>query len=161
MAEIPENQPQPISGQPLNSSQSDESVSSAPQNNSRSGKKPQTLRKKNRAYLERAFPVEYVKNGFNGTRAYLAIRPNASTETARVEASKTLAKHNVKKAIADLLPSDRYHRDIIKKALDQEVEMPMSWGDKHKFLRTSLELKGHLVGDKGRSSVNIGLIIER
>lgn len=117
--------------------------------------------KKNREHIEKAFPVEYVKSGFNGTRAYRAIRSNATAGTAAVESSNLLRKPNIKKAIAELLPSDRYHRDIIKKALDTEPSEPPTWSDKHKYLRTSLELKG-LIGDSTKNTnVNIGLIIER
>ena len=117
------------------------------------------MTKISREYVEKAFPVEYVANGFNGTQAYKKIRPNTDTNVAAVQANRLLRKDKTKKSIADLLPSDEYHRDIIKKALAMKPEQAIDWNTKHKYLRTSLELKG-LLGDKPHTNVNIGLIIE-
>ncbi len=48
---------------------------------------------------EQAFINEYLKNGFNGVRAYLAIHPDTKYESARVKASKLLTKVTVREAI--------------------------------------------------------------
>jgi phage terminase small subunit len=47
----------------------------------------------------RAFIAKYLSNGYNGTRAYLAIKPNASYDTARAEASRYLSHHCIQEAI--------------------------------------------------------------
>jgi phage terminase small subunit len=48
------------------------------------------------------FIAEYLKC-FNGTRAYMAVYPKASTETARANASDLLSNTNVSEAIQDKL----------------------------------------------------------
>ena len=47
----------------------------------------------------RAFVREYVRNGYNGTRAYLALRPDVGEHSARVSATRTLARDSTRKAM--------------------------------------------------------------
>lgn len=46
------------------------------------------------------FALHYVANGFNATAAYKSVHPGVTDGTARVEGSRTLAKPNVREAIA-------------------------------------------------------------
>ena len=119
------------------------------------------MTKINRQMLEKAYPIEYVNNGFNGTKAYLSVKKGAKPSTARSESTRLSAKPSIQKAIADLLPSDEYHRDKLKEVMDLQPEQPLSYGEKLKYIRTSLELKGKLGGNTNTGNVNIGLIIER
>lgn len=49
-----------------------------------------------------AFCQEYMKNGFNATRAYMAVYPNTGEDAARSSASDLLTKPNIIKRIAEL-----------------------------------------------------------
>lgn len=115
--------------------------------------------KRNRAYLEQQFPVEYIRNGLNGRKAYRAIRPSASEGTAGVEASRLLTKPKVQKRLMELLPNDEVESDIISSALSSKITQPMTWKDKHKYLVTSLTLKGYLK-DKPQNQTQVNIIIE-
>ncbi|MGE4244291.1 terminase small subunit [Ramlibacter sp.] len=52
--------------------------------------------------LDKRFCAEYVRNGGNGTQAYLAARPEVSEGSARTMAARLLAKVHVKQEIATL-----------------------------------------------------------
>ena len=51
---------------------------------------------------QKVFCQEYVKNGMNGTKAYMKAYSDVSEETARVNASRLLTNANVKKYIEEL-----------------------------------------------------------
>lgn len=110
--------------------------------------------------LEQAFPTAYIQQGLNATRAYKQIKTGASYETARVEGSRILAKPAVQKRIQELLPDDSLEAGVIIRALQDKPVREISWTEKHKFLETSLKLKGYTTGGN-ESSRNIGIIIER
>ena len=48
------------------------------------------------------FCREYVKNGLNGTKAYMKAYPDCTEETARINASKLLTKTNIQNYIKEL-----------------------------------------------------------
>lgn len=116
--------------------------------------------KKNRELLERQFPLEYIANGLNGTRAYKAIKVNATEQTARVEASRLLAKPNIQKTILELLPSDEVESRVIKQALSTKPRKEMSWGEKHRYLETSLKLKGYLKDNSNTNNIQVNMVIK-
>lgn len=112
--------------------------------------------------LKEAFPVEYVKNGLNATQAYKTLKPNVTRESARALAPLILADVSVQERIRALLPSEEVESGVITEAITAEVEEPMTWRDKHKYLETSLKLKGLLNNNSTDSkNVNVGIIIER
>ncbi len=49
--------------------------------------------------LEELFVSEYISNGFNGTQAYLKVRPDVKEESAAVSSARWLDKVTVKNAI--------------------------------------------------------------
>ena len=49
--------------------------------------------------IEELFVAEYIKNGQNGTQAYLAIRPDSKERSASVSAYRLLKKNAVVEAI--------------------------------------------------------------
>ena len=116
--------------------------------------------KRNRELLERAFPAAYIQQGLNATQAYKQIKRGASYETARVEGSRILAKPAVQKRIQELLPDDSLEAEVIINALQDKPTREINWTEKHKFLETSLKLKGYMT-DRPESGTNIGIIIER
>ena len=110
--------------------------------------------------LEQAFPAAYIQQGLNATRAYRQIKKGASYDTARVEGSRTLAKPAIQKRIQELLPDDSLEAGVIISALQDKPVKEINWTEKHKFLETSLKLKGYMT-DRPESGANIGIIIER
>jgi len=105
------------------------------------------------------FCNEYVNNGMNGTQAYISIYKNKNVSTAKVSASRMLSNPNIREYIVGLLPKDDLkEQDLIYKAFNSEKPKNISWRDIHKFVRTSLELKGKLNKDKN-TDVKIGLVI--
>ena len=117
--------------------------------------------KKNKEHLHNAFPVAYVENGLNATRAYKAVKTKVKLSTANVEGSKLLAIPSIQDKIRSLLPSEEVEGSVIREAITAEVEEPMTWRDKHKYLETSLKLKGLLNNNTEKPSVQVGIIIER
>lgn len=121
--------------------------------------KAKRTRKPN-TFLEQAFPAEYIRQGMNGTRAYLAIKPQVKVETARAEAPLILAKPSVRQAIMDMLPSDDVESKVIKDAFKAKRPDKIDWKDLHKYTELSLKLKGYL-NTETKGNVNIGIIIEK
>lgn len=121
--------------------------------------------KRNSLALERAFPAEYIKHGLNGTRAYQAIKARQGTsitrQSASILASRQLDKVSVQDKIRALLPSEETEAGVIRDALATKPRKDMSWGEKHRYLETSLKLKGLLKNTDDKSSVQVGIIIER
>lgn len=69
----------------------------------KSTKKPQEPKKleKKISDSERAFIDAYMSNGYNATRAYMAVHPKAKYESARAASSVVLTNLNIKEAIAE------------------------------------------------------------
>lgn len=118
-------------------------------------------RQKNRETLEQVFPVAYVANGLNGTRAYKSLKPNTTDKSAGVLASRQLEKVSVQQRILALLPSEKVEAGVIHKALTGTIHREINWTERHKYLETSLRLKGLLNNNIDKSNVNVGIIIER
>ena len=55
--------------------------------------------------LEESFVPEYISNGFNGTQAYLAIKPDVKEESDAASATRFLKKVSVQNAI------DAHHKE--------------------------------------------------
>ena len=66
------------------------------------------------------FCQEYVKNGNNGTKAYLIAYPDVTEETAKVNASRLLTNANVKAYIKEL-------QNKIEKKRIMSIEERMDW----------------------------------
>ena len=111
--------------------------------------------------LREHFAVAYVKNGLNGTKAYRELKPNVSKDTARAEAPAILALPSVQERIRALLPSEEIEASVIRQALTGDIERTINWTERHKYLETSLKLKGLLNITAQTASTNIGIIIER
>ena len=106
------------------------------------------------------FANEYIRNGENGKRAYMAIKPDAKPTTAAVEASKLLNKPNVQSEIAKLMPSDSIVSEQIVKAITQQPNDNITWSEKHSYITTALKLKGFLNKDEPSSATNIAFFID-
>lgn len=108
---------------------------------------------------EEVFINAYCSNGMNGTQAMLKVSPDISVSSASCMASRYLAKESVREAIlARMLPLDR-DISIINQALEAKKEKAISWSDTHKFLETSLKVKGIDKKDSEPArKVNIGLV---
>lgn len=118
-------------------------------------------RQKNRETLEQVFPSAYIAHGLNGTRAYKSLKPNITDKSAGVLASRQLEKVSVQERIRALLPSEEIESKAIHDALTGDIERPINWTERHKYLETSLKLKGLLKSTPEQGNTNIGIIIER
>ena len=118
-------------------------------------------RQKNRETLEEVFPIAYVASGLNGTRAYKSLKPNTTDKSAGVLASRQLEKVSVQERIRALLPSEKIEARVIKQALTGDIQHEINWTERHKYLETSLKLKGLLNNTQQQGNTNIGIIIER
>ena len=118
-------------------------------------------KKKSAELLREAFPASYVKNGLNGTKAYRELKPHVSKDTARAEAPAILALPSVQERIRALLPSEKIEARVIKQALTGDIQHEINWTERHKYLETSLKLKGLLNNTQQQGNTNIGIIIER
>jgi phage terminase small subunit len=67
--------------------------------------------------IEERFVAEYIKKGHNGTKAYLAIRPNVSPESAAVSAHRLLQKTSVINALQDITDKSKEEAIASKKYL--------------------------------------------
>ena len=118
------------------------------------------VKQKRDSLKERAFIIEYIKNGYNGTAAMQAVNKLLTKESASTQASRYLQKKSVQDAlIASMLPLEE-DMAIMKQALTSKRDKAISWADTHRFLETSLKLKGHLTKDTKNegSKVNVGLV---
>ena len=123
------------------------------------------MKGKNTKHLEMAFPVAYIANGLNGTRAYKSLKDTkdkkVDVKTAGVSATRLLAKDSVQARILALLPSEEIEASVIHDALTGEIQREINWTERHKYLETSLKLKGLLNNTQQQGNTNIGIIIER
>jgi hypothetical protein len=107
--------------------------------------------------LEAAFVEQYLIDK-NGTRSYLRVKPNAKETTARTEASKLLAKPNVRAALdqAKIEQSQRIGMtadDVVRQTMAivqadvrELVEIRVSccrycWGEGYRYQRTAAEFE--------------------
>ena len=114
-----------------------------------------------RKHLLKAFPASYVKHGLNGTEAVLEIKPHLTRASARTEAPNLLAIPDIQARIRALLPSEEVEGQVIRDALTGTIEREINWTERHKYLETSLKLKGLLSSQPQQGNTNIGIIIER
>ena len=119
------------------------------------------MSKKNKDILGKAFPVAYVRNGLNATKAYKEIKKGAKDSTARTEGSALLANPDIRARIMALLPSEEIESGVIRQALTGTIEREINWTERHKYLETSLKLKGLLNNTQPQGNTSIGIIIER
>lgn len=111
---------------------------------------------------EELFAHEYVKHKFNGAKAYREVTDNKdiSDKSASAMSSKLLTKKSIRDRIQELLPSEDKDIEVMKEAYNTKRPEQISWKDVHKFMETSLKLKGYL-SDKPQTSVKIGLVVEK
>lgn len=114
--------------------------------------------KRNRELLERTFPKAYIEQGLNATRAYMQIKKNATYHTARVEGSRLLAKPAVQKKLQEFFPDVEADIAVLREALNAKPSGEIGWGDLHRFLETSLRVKGYL---PKRNTASTSLYINR
>ena len=117
---------------------------------------------KNREALLKSFPVAYIENGLNGTKAYKSVKgQHIKSTSAGTEANKLLKIPEVQKAIVALLPREDEDTSVIKEAYNATRSQDISWKDLRGFTELSLRLKGHLNNNTDKPSVQVGIIIER
>jgi phage terminase small subunit len=70
---------------------------------------------------EERFVAEYIKNGNNGTKAYLAIKPTVSPNSAAVSAHRLLQKTSVMNALEDITDKSKEEAIASKQYLINEA----------------------------------------
>ena len=112
--------------------------------------------------IESLFAQNYVKNGLNGNAAYKAVRPNSTTQNAHVQSSRMLNRESVISKIRALLPLDVEDMEVIRSAYLAKRSENINWSELHKYVSTSLQLKGYLdkEGNKLQQQVNVQLVVE-
>lgn len=121
--------------------------------------KPKTA-KNNRRYSEKAFAVEYVKNGMNATQAYKKIRPSVKLSTANVEGTRALAKPSVKREIEALLPKEEETMRVLTDIYNAKREEKIQYKDLFKYWETDLKLRGKLQ-ERNANTTNVAIVIDR
>lgn len=97
------------------------------------------------SYTEELFLTEYLKCGGNGTKAYLAVRPNASPRSAAVCANRLLKKPAVIEALQVEVDKNIASRSqLIQEAHD--VKERAKKDGKLQVELNSIDLKGKLAG---------------
>jgi hypothetical protein len=72
-------------------------------------------------HIEERFVAEYIKNGNNCTKAYLAIKPNVSPNSAAVSAHRLLQKTSVMNALQDMTDKSKEEAIASKQYLINEA----------------------------------------
>lgn len=106
----------------------------------------------------------YIKNGFNGLRAYKSINPNITNESAKEQASKILSKKEVNDLIYQKLTNDNAVNELkeLSKGIYADLkEKDITYKDKLQYIRTSLELKGKLNNQHKNTQVNVGIVVNK
>ena len=116
--------------------------------------------KTNASLLEEAFPLEYLRNGLNATKAYKAIKKTSTDITARTEGSRVLAKPNVRERINDLMAQAELTVEeamrVHRRNMLQEKHLPTS----QKAVETVYQLEGLIkTGESNGAPVNVGVFI--
>lgn len=109
---------------------------------------------------EEAFARHFVFNGLNATKAYKAISPDVTRESALVLGHRFLKRKTVQNKIMELVPDEASDLTIIKNAYNAKKPKVIAWSDLHKYLETSLKLKGKL-DNPPDNSVKIALVVHK
>lgn len=116
--------------------------------------------KRNRALLEQRFPLEYIAQGMNATRAYKALKPHVINTTANVEGTKTLAKPSVQQALQELLQENNLTvgetMKIHRRNLLQKKNLHVS----QTAVQDVYKLSGLLNNRDNNTQVNIAMVIK-
>jgi len=90
--------------------------------------------------LQEAFICEYHHNGGNGTRAYLAVSPDVSIQTAAVNACRWLRQAKIREKI-DAARAERWQR----LQMSSDEAMSLLAGDARADIRDLVDEKGELL----------------
>lgn len=112
--------------------------------------------------IEQSFTKAYAANGFNGTQAYLAVRPNVTYETAATAASVLLKKPEVQEAL-DLLLDKGDDKNLAKRIATRdhlilethEIKEKAMRKEQYKTALSAIDQKARLnrVYDKGEADM--------
>jgi len=118
---------------------------------------------------QRTFAQEYVKNGNNGTRAYMKAYPDCTEETARINASRLLTNANVKEYIKELqnevrketIMSAKERMEWLTKVITGEIDEKIYMSDKLKSMDILNKMDGNYVtkleGNIGITSIEVDI----
>lgn len=111
---------------------------------------------------DQIFVNEYIKNGYNGTQAYLAVKSKGKNpNTARTEAYKNLQKPHIRQAIIDAMSKWGVDEDTVSQRISHQLSHRDPWisneGIKHscKILGLYAPTESHLQVDKRSVTVTL------
>src|SRR3990167_895200 len=114
----------------------------------------------NNTFLEtfkyKQFARNFVKYNGDVPKAYEVTFGGNSASVKKLfqKANAILERPEVQFEIKELLPTDEELTDVIKKAIGTPTEPLITWSDKHKYVKTSLEMKGYIGTDVKPSVTN-------
>lgn len=114
------------------------------------------------SYKKKEFAKNFILTKGDLVKTYNLTFPEKQTDEykAKYRALKILDNLSVQDTITELLPSDNDLADVINQAIRAQVDEPISWGEKHRYLDTALKMKGHLKDEGNKTQVNIGMVIK-
>ena len=96
-------------------------------------------------YTDKLFISEYIRNGGNGTQAYLAIKPDVSVNSAAVSANRMLKRPAVQEALDREVEKTIASREgLIREA--HRIKEKAEKTDKLQVALNAIDLKGKLAG---------------
>lgn len=105
------------------------------------------------------FAKTFVETGGNATQAMLSVNPSLTYKSANVEGCKELRKPSTQQEIINLLPDNSEEAMIIKQAYETNRSPIIKWGDLHKYMETSLKIKGILDNKQDKGNTNIAIVL--
>lgn len=111
--------------------------------------------------VEKEYAKQFIANGMNSTQAYIAVKKTKNIKSARVQATRMLAKPSVQQHIRELLPSQEETVRVIKDVYTTPREKQITFRDLHKYLETDLKLRGYLSTQPQGSNVNVAFIVNK
>lgn len=115
------------------------------------------MKKKTKVQItDEVFATNFVDVGFNGTKAYQAMKPNTSNKVAGVLGSRKLAKVNVQEKVAEIVKEQGLTEEFLIKALVNDIDM---FGERGERRTSELALGADILKLRDKTQINFNLNI--
>jgi len=106
--------------------------------------------------MEKAFVRAYIENSFNGTRAYLSLKPETKPESAGVMATRMLRKVKVKEEIDRILERGESNNKFTREKILGRFDHLGSLAEKEKQYTASIHANREIAKIEGLYEQNSG-----